>query len=161
MPYVNDIRDIRKSLGRLNDPGKPALRRLGFLPQQLRTSPLSRWAGSLQGLLPGAPTGGPQWDILNYPHRAGGVRWTSSPHPASVLLERDEGLVVRVVEPDVERPQIGMQAGVLDRDQVRRRPRFVIVRVPEARRRDERRSRLPVGPLRADDLPVVVEVASD
>ncbi len=32
--------DIRNCLGKLNDPGKPALRRPGILPQQLRTSPL-------------------------------------------------------------------------------------------------------------------------
>jgi hypothetical protein len=32
--------DVRNCLGKLNDPGKPALRRLGILPQQLRTSPL-------------------------------------------------------------------------------------------------------------------------
>jgi hypothetical protein len=33
--------DIRNCLGKLNDPGKPALRRPGILPQQLRTSRLS------------------------------------------------------------------------------------------------------------------------
>src|SRR5208337_3116288 len=38
--------DIRNSLGRLNDPGKPPLRRLGILPRQLRVSPL---------FLPGLP----------------------------------------------------------------------------------------------------------
>ena len=32
--------DIRNCFGKLNDPGKPALRRLGILPKQLRTSPL-------------------------------------------------------------------------------------------------------------------------
>jgi len=32
--------DVRNCFGKLNDPGKPALRRLGILPQQLRTSPL-------------------------------------------------------------------------------------------------------------------------
>jgi hypothetical protein len=32
--------NIRNCFGKLNDPGKPALRRLGILPQQLRTSPL-------------------------------------------------------------------------------------------------------------------------
>jgi len=32
--------DIRNCFGKLNDPGKPALRRLGILPQQLRASPL-------------------------------------------------------------------------------------------------------------------------
>src|SRR5208282_5809290 len=32
--------DICNSLGRLNDPGKPPLRRLGILPRQLRLSPL-------------------------------------------------------------------------------------------------------------------------
>ena len=37
---------------------------------------------------------------------------------AALRLLRDERLVVRVVEPDVERPQIGVQTGVLDRDQV-------------------------------------------
>ncbi len=30
----------RQEICKLNDPGKPALRRLGILPQQLRTSPL-------------------------------------------------------------------------------------------------------------------------
>ncbi len=33
--------DIRNSFGKLNDPGKPPLRRLGILPRQLRMSPLS------------------------------------------------------------------------------------------------------------------------
>ena len=33
--------DIRNCLGKLNDPGKPALRRPGILPQQLGTSRLS------------------------------------------------------------------------------------------------------------------------
>jgi hypothetical protein len=42
--------------------------------------------------------------------------WTSSVYLASVLFDRDERLVVRMVKPDVERPQIGMEAGVLDRD---------------------------------------------
>ena len=32
--------DIRSSFGKLNDPGKPPLSRLGILPRQLRTSPL-------------------------------------------------------------------------------------------------------------------------
>jgi len=32
--------DSRNSFGKLNDPGKSALRRLGILPQQLTTSPL-------------------------------------------------------------------------------------------------------------------------
>ncbi len=32
--------DVRNCFGKLNDPGKPAFRRLGILPQQLRTSPL-------------------------------------------------------------------------------------------------------------------------
>ena len=32
--------DIRNCFGKLNDPGKPALRRLCILPQQLRRSPL-------------------------------------------------------------------------------------------------------------------------
>ena len=32
--------DIRNCFGKLNDPGKPALRRLGILRQQLGTSPL-------------------------------------------------------------------------------------------------------------------------
>ncbi len=32
--------DIRNCLGKLNDPGKPALRRLGILPQQIRASPM-------------------------------------------------------------------------------------------------------------------------
>src|SRR5271157_2101324 len=32
--------EIRNRFGELNDPGKPALRRLGILPQHLRTSPL-------------------------------------------------------------------------------------------------------------------------
>jgi len=40
MPYVNAIRDIRNCFDKLNDPGKPALRGLGILPQQLTTSPL-------------------------------------------------------------------------------------------------------------------------
>jgi hypothetical protein len=45
------------------------------------------------------------WDgtILNRPH-----------------LPRDERLVVRVVGADVDRPQMGVQAGVPDRLQVRR-----------------------------------------
>jgi hypothetical protein len=30
--------DIRNCFGKLNDPGKPAFRRLGILPQQLGTS---------------------------------------------------------------------------------------------------------------------------
>ena len=33
-------RGIRNCFGKLNDPGKQGLRRLGILPQQLRTSPL-------------------------------------------------------------------------------------------------------------------------
>jgi len=33
--------DIRNCFGKLNDPSKPALRRLSILPQKLRTSPLS------------------------------------------------------------------------------------------------------------------------
>ncbi len=37
--------DIRNSLGKLNDPGKPPLRRLGILPRQLRMSPLFAPAG--------------------------------------------------------------------------------------------------------------------
>ncbi len=32
--------DIRNRFGKLNDPGKSALRRLCIMPQQLRTSPL-------------------------------------------------------------------------------------------------------------------------
>jgi len=32
--------DIRSCFGKFNDPGKPALRRLGILRQQLGTSPL-------------------------------------------------------------------------------------------------------------------------
>ena len=80
---------------------------------------------------------------------------------ASVVLERDVGNVVRVIEPDVECPQVSMQAGVLDWNKVSRRSRFVVVRMPEARRSDERRSRLPVSPLRVLDVALVIDLASD
>jgi hypothetical protein len=66
----------------------------------------------------------------------------SASHTPSVLLERDEGLVLQMIEADVERPQIGMQAGVRDRDQVG----HSLSRAPEARRRDESRSRLAFPP---------------
>jgi hypothetical protein len=39
-PYVNAIRDIFNCSGKLHYPGKRAFRRLGNLPQRLRTSPL-------------------------------------------------------------------------------------------------------------------------
>jgi len=42
--------DIRNCFGKLNDPGKPALRRLGILPQQLRASPLSPSCPSIQAM---------------------------------------------------------------------------------------------------------------
>ena len=41
--------DVRDCFGKSNDPGKPALRRLVVLPQQLRTSPLSASAPGHQG----------------------------------------------------------------------------------------------------------------
>ncbi len=42
--------DIPKCSGKSHDPGKPAFRRLGILPQQLKTSPLSARMMSLPGL---------------------------------------------------------------------------------------------------------------
>jgi hypothetical protein len=42
-----DEGDSRSSFGKLNDPGKSALRGLGILPQQLTTSPLFATADSL------------------------------------------------------------------------------------------------------------------
>ena len=42
--------------------------------------------------------------------------------------------MVRVEEPDVQRPQVCVKARVLDRDQARRRPPLVVVGVPVAQR---------------------------
>ena len=47
------------------------------------------------------------------------------------LLLRDIGRVVLVVEVDVEGAQVGMQARILDGEQVRRRTGLIVVRVPE------------------------------
>ena len=54
-----------------------------------------------------------------------------------------------------------MKPRVLDRDQVRRRPRLVVVGVPEARGRHERRARLPLGSPGVDDVAVLVEFLAD
>jgi hypothetical protein len=76
------------------------------------------------------------------------------PEPRPSLEHSSAGPVDDVVaavlrtprEEDVERPQEGVEPGILDRENVGWLARLVVVRVPEARRRDEGRMGLPVDP---------------
>ena len=70
---------------------------------------------------------------------------------------RDVHIRIFVHEVDVEGPQVGVQSGVLDRHQVGRGARLVVVAVPEAQRGLERRTRLSVGALAIDDVALAVE----
>ena len=64
-------------------------------------------------------------------------------------------------EADVERPQVGVEAGVLHRQQVGGRPRLVVVAVPEPGRGHEGAAGLPVHPLGVDDGAVGPDLGAD
>ena len=54
-------------------------------------------------------------------------------------------------EQDAQRTQVGVQTGILNRQNVRWLPRLVVVRVPKAGWCDKHRVRLPVNPLTISD----------
>ena len=54
-----------------------------------------------------------------------------------------------------------MQAGVLDREKIRRRARFVVMAVPQPRGRHEGAPGLPVDPRRVDDGAVGADLGAD
>ena len=85
------------------------------------------------------------------------IRIRNIDRPASAFL-RDVDPRVFMDEVDVQGPQVGVEPGVLDRHQVGRVARFIVVRVPEPGRCHERRARLPVGALTVGDVPLVVEL---
>src|SRR6516164_2721885 len=64
-------------------------------------------------------------------------------------------------EADIERPQIAVQPGILERDHMGGRVRLVVMGVPIARRSHEGEAGLPVDAHRIDDLALVVKLGAD
>jgi hypothetical protein len=64
-------------------------------------------------------------------------------------------------EADVEAAQVGLQAGVLDRDEVGGSAGLVVVGVPHAGRGDEGAAGLPVHPDRVGDVAAVVQPGAE
>jgi hypothetical protein len=65
--------------------------------------------------------------------------------------------ILRRMETDIQCPQIRMEARVLDRHQESVRSGFVMMFMPVARRRHERRRRFPIHADRLNDSTVGIE----
>merc|ERR1719247_3064813 len=79
---------------------------------------------------------------------------------ASVPL-RVEALYLFALEPDVQRPLVRVEAGVLDRQDPSLVVPGIVVRVPPPRGRHEHAARRPLGDHRVHDVALRVEVPAD
>jgi hypothetical protein len=68
---------------------------------------------------------------------------------------------VAAMELNIERSEVGVESGILDRHQVSHLPRFVVVAMPETRRRDEGASCLPRDSDWIDQIPLTIDPFTD
>ena len=110
-PVPTSCGDDRTTRGSSGPPA--SVRRLGRDPAVPQ-----RWVTTQPTFLQNRPRGPDFWSARPHsPHAPG-----PSVLPLPRVLQRDVRLVLLVVEVDVERPQVRVQARVLDRQQVRRAP---------------------------------------